>query len=222
MLLRTYRAAGGARHVVLFHDEKHGSPLIAAMARLGEGLPPNVLPLSLFSVLQLGHEALASALAFGAEQIVVLAPPEHPAELAALEGQIGLTAAILNGLGYQGPRMHLSTDRDPETIEALLYTLPALPTTKPETFMAIGTRRHRRIRIGQAQGFRPEPKDLIALPRLALAASASTCRAARCVSPASAPARPMRCPTIPSGRSSPSRRAPAQCGVCVAPPARRR
>ena len=165
VLLRTYRAAGGARPVVLFHDEKHGSPLIAAMARLGKGLPPNVLPLSLFSVLQLGHEALASALAFGAEQIVVLAPPEHPAELAALESQIGLTAAILDGLGYRGPRMHLSTDRDPDAVEALLYTLPALPTTKPETFAAIGTKRAiARIALAKLRGSAPEPKDLIALP----------------------------------------------------------
>ena len=110
VLLRTYRAAGGARPVVLFHDEKHGSPLIAAMARLGKGLPPNVLPLSLFSVLQLGHEALASALAFGAEQIVVLAPPEHPAELAALESQIGLTAAYPRRPRLPGPA-HASVDR---------------------------------------------------------------------------------------------------------------
>ncbi|HZT49707.1 MAG TPA: 4Fe-4S binding protein, partial [Hyphomicrobiaceae bacterium] len=48
ILLTTYRAAGGGRPVVLFHDERHGSPLLSAMARLGKGLPPNVLPLSLY------------------------------------------------------------------------------------------------------------------------------------------------------------------------------
>src|SRR5207249_198008 len=100
VLLKAYRGAGGTRPVVLFHDEKHGSLLIAAMARLGKGLPPNVLPLSLFSVLQLGHDALAAALAFGAEHIVVLVPPEYPAELAALESQIALMTAFLDGLGY--------------------------------------------------------------------------------------------------------------------------
>ena len=119
-LLETYRRAGGRRPILLFHDEKHGSPLISAMARLGKGLPPNVLPLSLFSVLQLGHDALAAALAYGAEHLVVLAPPEHPAELAALESQAALTAAFLDGLGYAGPRLHIAGDRDPDAVEALL------------------------------------------------------------------------------------------------------
>ena len=164
-LLETYRRAGGRRPVLLFHDEKHGSPLISAMARLGKGLPPNVLPLSLFSVLQLGHDALAAALAYGAEHLVVLAPPEHPAELAALESQAALTAAFLDGLGYAGPRLHIAGERDPDAVEALLYGLPALPLTPVEAFAAIGSKRDiARTALAKLKAAAPAPKDIIALP----------------------------------------------------------
>ena len=165
VLLKTYRSAGGTRPVVLFHDEKHGSPLIAAMARLGKGLPANVLPLSLFSVLQLGHEALAAALAFGAEHIVMLAPPEHPAELAALESQTALTAAFLDGLGYRGPRLHISSERDPDAVEALLYGLPPLPTAAPEAFTAFGSKRDiARTALAKLKAAAPAPAEIIQLP----------------------------------------------------------
>ena len=225
VLLKTYRAAGGARPVVLFHDEKHGSPLIAAMARLGKGLPPNVLPLSLFSVLQLGHEALAAALAFGAEQIVVLAPPEHPAELAALEGQIGLTAAILDGLGYRGRRLHLSTERDPDAVEALLYALPALPTTSrrpspPSAPSAISPA----PRWPSSRPPRPTPKDIDrAAGGLALRPHPGRCCRLHAL-PRLRRRLPgqLRSPTIRSGRSSPSPRAPACSAASASPPARRR
>src|SRR5262249_52046169 len=44
-LLTTYREAGGEIPVVLLHDAEHGGALIDALARHGEGLPANVLPL---------------------------------------------------------------------------------------------------------------------------------------------------------------------------------
>ncbi|KAB2912847.1 MAG: 4Fe-4S dicluster domain-containing protein [Hyphomicrobiaceae bacterium] len=165
VLLKTYNAAGGARPIVLFHDEKHGAPLVSVMARLGKGLPANVLPVSLFSVLQLGHDALASALAFGAEQIVILTPPEHPEELAALEAQAALTAALLDGLGYAGPRVRLIDERDPETVETLLHTLPSLPPLDQQMFTVLGTKRDiARTALGKLKQKAPAPAELIALP----------------------------------------------------------
>jgi ferredoxin len=218
-LLRAYRGAGGTQPVVLFHDEKHGSPLISAMARLGKGLPPNVLPLSLFSVLQLGHEALAAALAFGAEHIVMLAPPEHPAELAALEGQTALVATFLEGLGYRGPRLHVSSERDPDAVEALLYGLPALPTPAPEVFTAIGSKRDiARTALAKLKAGAPAPKDIIALPagspygRLQVdVAGCTLCLACVGACPVAAlsdnPERP---------QLSFTEAACVQCGICVA------
>ena len=45
-LLATYREAGGAQPVLLFHDGEHGLGTIDALARYGDGLPANVLPVS--------------------------------------------------------------------------------------------------------------------------------------------------------------------------------
>ncbi len=41
-LLTTYRDAGAQQPpVVLIHDDAHGTPLIDALARFGDGLPAN-------------------------------------------------------------------------------------------------------------------------------------------------------------------------------------
>jgi len=219
VLLKAYRAAGGQRPIVLLHDEKHGSPLIAAMARLGRGLPPHVLPLSLFSVLQLGHDALAAALAYGAEHIVALAPPEHPAELAALEGQIALMGAFLDGLGHRAPRLHISSERDPDALEAMLYALPQLPLPAPEAFTAIGSKRDiARTALAKLKASAPVPADIIALPpgapygRLHVdVAGCTLCLACVGACPVAALSDHPERPQLSFTES-----ACVQCGVCVA------
>ena len=55
-----------AMPVLLFHDEKHGTELIDALARHGDGLPANVIPLAVNEVTQVGLEAIAAAFAYGA------------------------------------------------------------------------------------------------------------------------------------------------------------
>ena len=166
VLLGTYRSAGGAHPVVLFHDEKHGDPMIGAMARLGRGLPANVLPVSLNSVLQLGHDALAAALAFGAEHLAILAPPDNPSELAALEGQVALVAAILEALGYRGRRMHLIVERDPDAVETMLYELPHHPMSATASFAALGSKRElARMALAKLKDHAPAPVEVIALPK---------------------------------------------------------
>ncbi len=166
ILLRTYASAGGKRPVILFHDDQHGSSLIAASARLGRGLPGNVIPLSLFSALQLGHETMLATLAMGAEHVVVLASPEHAEELAALEQQAALADALLTGMGIGGPRILLSTDRDPDAVEALLYGLPARPALAFEALNALGSKRElARSALSRLKGLGADPlPEIIALP----------------------------------------------------------
>src|SRR5262245_19669071 len=60
-LLAAYRESGGRKHVVLVHDNAHGAPLIDALARFGDGLPANVLPVAVNEVTQVGLEAIAAA-----------------------------------------------------------------------------------------------------------------------------------------------------------------
>jgi ferredoxin len=68
-LMTTYAQAGGAKPIVLLHDEPHGAPLIEALARHGDGLPANVLPLSVNEVTQVGLEAVAAAFTYGASAL---------------------------------------------------------------------------------------------------------------------------------------------------------
>ena len=78
-LLEAYRAAGGERAILLIHDDAHGTPLIDALARFGEGLPANVLPLAVNEVTQVGLEAVAAVFAYGASALRFLlrAKPHH-------------------------------------------------------------------------------------------------------------------------------------------------
>ena len=48
--------------MLLFHDGEHGSELIDALARHGDGLPANVLPVQVNEVTQIGLEAVAGGL----------------------------------------------------------------------------------------------------------------------------------------------------------------
>jgi ferredoxin len=126
-----------------------------------------VLPLSLFSVQQLSHEVLASALAFGAEHVVVLASPAHSEELPALESQLQLVRTLLAGLGHRAERLHLCTERDPDAVEALLYQLQPLDGSlaPAEIFTALGSKRDvARTALAKLKERAPAPQELIALP----------------------------------------------------------
>ena len=64
-LLTTYREAGGRNGVLLLHDDQHGTELIDALARHGDGLPANAIPLAVNEITQVGLEAIAAAFANG-------------------------------------------------------------------------------------------------------------------------------------------------------------
>lgn len=164
-MLDAYERAGGKRPVLLIHDERKGRETIDAIARFGEGLPVNIIPLDLNSVLQLGHETLLGLLALGAEQVVVLAPPDHPAELAALETQTELATHILDRLGYAGPRLRVLSERDPFVAAATLDELPRLVAMPSNRFAVSGAKRETaRLTLTTLHAGAPKPQDTIALP----------------------------------------------------------
>ena len=69
--------------------------LIDALARHGDGLPANVLPVEVNEVTQVGLEAVAAALAYGASAVRFLtrAKPRH--DIAGLKKTIALVQPIL-------------------------------------------------------------------------------------------------------------------------------
>ncbi len=92
-LLAAYAQAGGKAPVLLFHDGEHGIEMIDALARHGDGLPANVLPVQVNEVTQVGLETVAASFAYGAcaVRFLLRAKPRH--DVAGLAKTIALCRA---------------------------------------------------------------------------------------------------------------------------------
>ncbi|RXH22269.1 4Fe-4S ferredoxin [Bradyrhizobium nanningense] len=166
-MLLAYREAGGANAVLLFHDSPHGTPLIDALARHGDGLPANVLPFAVNELTQLGLEAIVGAFAYGVSAVRYLlrAKPRH--DVTGLSQTIGTAEAILGGLGFAGRRLATIETDDPDALGehlADIGTLAAVAT--PATFKTVGKRRDLlRFGLSELHRLAPNPVDVIALPK---------------------------------------------------------
>src|SRR5499427_6491465 len=141
-LLSTYREAGGANPIVLLHDGGHGTDMIDALARHGDGLPANVLPLTVNEVTQVGIETVAAAFAYGAANLRFLlrARPRH--DVGGLSKTIALTQPILAGLGFGDRRIDTIETDDPDALgQALASIALGTVTARPASFSPHGGKR---------------------------------------------------------------------------------
>jgi ferredoxin len=166
-LVTTYRDAGGTQPaVVLMHDEAHGVPLIDALARFGDGLPANVLPIAVNEVTQIGLEAIAAAFAYGAAAVRVLlrAKPRH--DTAGLARTLALAEPILAGLGFGTGRAATIETDDPDSLaDALRAVGSADAAPRPASFLPLGPKRDvQRLALRELQRAAPTPVDIVALP----------------------------------------------------------
>jgi ferredoxin len=166
-LLTTYRDAGGQLPpVVLLHDESHGTPLIDALARFGDGLPANVLPLAVNEVTQVGLEAIAAAFAYGASAVRLLlrAKPRH--DVAGLVKTLALAEPILVGLGFGPGRAATIETDDPDALLAALRAIgERAGAPRPASFLPVGEKRDvMRLALRELQRAAPGPVDVVALP----------------------------------------------------------
>jgi ferredoxin len=165
-LLTAYREAGGAKPVVLFHDEAHGTPLIDALARYGDGLPANALPVAVNEVTQVGLETLAATVAYGAMAVRLLlrAKPRH--DVTGLHRTLSLAEPILSGLGFGPGRVATVETDDPDALgEALRAIAPQDGAPRPASFMPTGSKRDvMRLALRELQRAAPAPVDVVPLP----------------------------------------------------------
>ena len=165
-MLTAYREAGGARAIVLLHDETHGRDLIDALARHGDGLPADVLPLAVNEATQVGLEAVAAAFAYGASALrfLVRAKPRH--DVAGLYKTIGVAEAILGGLGFGAGRVATIETDDPFALGELLRTIERVDgALRAATFQPIGAKRDvLRFALSELHGVAPAPVDVVPLP----------------------------------------------------------
>src|SRR5690242_3063852 len=166
LLLATFLDAGGLQPVLLFHDADHGRPLIEALARYGDGLPANVLPVEVNEITQLGLETLAGAFAYGATAVRFLlrAKPRH--DVSGLNKTIAFGQEIVTGLGFDGPRIASIETDYPDVLGQTLRAIDVVRTAgKLATFVAVGKKREViQLALRELHAVAPAPVDVIALP----------------------------------------------------------
>jgi ferredoxin len=165
-LLTVYRAAGGTAPVLLVHDDAHGGPLIDALARYGDGLPANVLPVAVNEVTQVGLETIAAAFAFGAVAVRLLLRGKPLHDTAGLSQTLALAQPILTGLGFDEGRIATIETNDPDALGEALRTIGVAPAVShPATFTAIGGKRDvLRLALRELHRVAPAPVDVVPLP----------------------------------------------------------
>lgn len=142
ILLQTYRNAGGEHGVVLFHDGDHGEPLIDALARFGDGLPANVLPVRVNEITQLGPETIAAVFAYGGAGARLLARNKPRHEIDSAQRVIETCEAIVSGLGYGASVVSIIQADDPDDLRAQLMAAPVgIASQKPAGMVARGAKR---------------------------------------------------------------------------------
>jgi ferredoxin len=164
-LMSAYHASGGRDGVVMFHDATHGEALIDALARFGDGLPANVLPVRVNEITQVGPEAMAALFAYGAAGIRFLsrARPKH--DVSGLHRLVGTQNVILGALGYGlAPVAVIETD-DPDGLRAALDRLPLGTSTQtPAGFQAHGAKRGvLELAFRELHRVAPTPVDVVPL-----------------------------------------------------------
>jgi ferredoxin len=165
-LLAAYREAGGEHAVVLVHEDRHGGALIDALARFGDGLPANVLPLAVNEVTQVGLEIIAASFAYGASamRFLLRARPRHG--ITGLSRIIAIADPILQGLGFGDRRLDMIETDDPDVLGALLRAIPPMPSApRPASFLPLpgdkrGVLRHALQALHRVA---PAPVDVVPL-----------------------------------------------------------
>ena len=211
-LLTVYRDAGGRMPIVLCHDEDHGTPLIDALARYGDGLPANVLPLAVNEVTQVGLEAIAAAFAYGASAFRFLMREKPRHDLAGLIKTIALAQPILNGLGFSGHRIATVETDGPIHPGRSITRYPDHRAGSAVGKFSAGRSERDVLRqaIRELHGVAPAPVDVIALPTGAdLGQSKSISKDARFAWPVYPPVQPARCRLVPNSRCYVSPKMPA-------------
>jgi ferredoxin len=165
-LLTTYREAGGESSIVLFHDDAHGEPLIDALARFGDGLPANVLPIAVNEVTQIGLETIAAVFAYGASAVRLLLRARARHDIAGLTRTIALAQTILVGLGFGADRVATIETDDPSTLGTTLRDVaPKQGASEPSSFLPVGLKRSVLLfALRELQRTAPAPVAVLALP----------------------------------------------------------
>jgi ferredoxin len=106
-----------------------------------------------------------TALAYGARQIRVLCGPDVRDSLDALVDHIGIVETVLAGLGYDGTRIHLDSEPDPDALETSLYAEPPAVLGTAARHRVLGEKRTTLFQaLDHLFAHAPSKTETIALP----------------------------------------------------------
>ena len=164
-LLDTFRDAGGKDPVLLVHDTGAGTAAIDALARLGRGLPANLIPFAVNHVTQTGVDFVLTAMALGAAECRLLMPPNTADETEPLHNEMATANTILAGLGYGGDRVTVVDASEPTVVDASLWRPAAGPGLSDGGMIPLGRKREvLSLALFQLHRHAPTPTEMIALP----------------------------------------------------------
>lgn len=137
-LAETFRAHAQQAPRLLIHDAEFGGELIRLLARHGQGLPADVIPLGLEHIEGVGHAECLAALGAGFSQVSVLIGPKTERE--ALDPQWEIAEAILQGAGHPVTRIQRIEVTSPGALFDALVT-PLHRDAAIGTVLLLGGRR---------------------------------------------------------------------------------
>ena len=107
-LLQSYQDAGGVQPVVLFYDHEQGRDIVD---RVRTQLPDSWLAVEIEEVAAAGQEVWFSALALGAQQVLLLDTPAVPESIRTLlNNETDLAQMLLSGLSYNSQQIALTDE----------------------------------------------------------------------------------------------------------------
>jgi ferredoxin len=162
-LLKVYRASGGTRPVVLFHDAERGN---ARVAQLAASLPEHVIPVEAAELGSVGMDLWLAALAYGASEVLLLATPAIPPSVREeMAAQLTYAKAILQGMGYEADRIRLVGEDDNGALPSVPASKPRQDEFRPATFASFDDKRTNiRLAVEHLYEQAPARQESVALP----------------------------------------------------------
>ena len=161
-LLKTYRAEGGKRPMLVYYDAESGR---TRMQKLALSLPEHVIPLEIAELGSVGMDIWLAALAYGAGAVFMLPTFATPKKVyGEVEAQISFAQPILAGMGYPSDLIGLLNGSDEEVLAALARVVSA-PLESPASFAVFNEKRTTlRLAIEHLYENAPAPQEQVPLP----------------------------------------------------------
>lgn len=157
-ILGAYRQADGMHPVLLFHDAEAGRSMLLEAAGT---LPENVIPLEIEEIGSIGMDVWLSALAYGAESVLLLGTSRTEAVVAQeIARQLDYARVLLDTMGYPGDAIDYLDGDDLSLPQGAEWPAPEPATFTPQQ----EKRRSIHLALEHLHRHAPEPRPLALLP----------------------------------------------------------